>query len=61
MLVFWWAFQNRGCQGLNNRGTARGELGKLKEAMEDFKKAIELNPELSHAYFNRDKVKALLE
>lgn len=45
----------------NSRGIARGELGKLKEAIEDFNKAIELNPELSNAYFNRDKAKALLE
>ena len=37
----------------NNRGTAYGELGNYQQAIKDFTKAIELNPQYAMAYYNR--------
>jgi len=37
----------------NNRGLAYGKLNKYEQAMEDFSRAIELNPALAEAYYNR--------
>jgi len=36
-----------------NRGTAYAELGEYDRAIEDYNKAIELNPDLAEAYNNR--------
>ena len=37
----------------NNRGIAYDEKGEFDKAIEDYKKAIELNPEYADAYNNR--------
>ena len=37
----------------NNRGLDYANLGKYDKAIEDFNKAIELNPDLAVAYYNR--------
>ena len=39
-------------RGYNNRGFARMEAGHLQEAMEDFRKAIALNPKYPEGHFN---------
>jgi len=37
----------------SNRGLAYAELGERKRAIEDYDKAIELNPDFAEAYYNR--------
>jgi tetratricopeptide (TPR) repeat protein len=40
-----------------NRGTAYSENGEYDQAVPDFNKAIELNPEFADAYYNRAVVR----
>ena len=42
----------------NLKGATKADEGKFSEAMENFNKALELNPELSAALFNRATIKA---
>ena len=42
----------------NNRGAAKAHLGKHKEAIEDFNKAIKLDPKYASAWNNRGAAKA---
>ena len=44
----------------NDMGTSKGEKGDYKGALKDFNKAIELDPKLSDAYFNRGLAKIQL-
>jgi len=44
----------------NNRGLDYANLGKYDKAIEDFNKAIELNPDLAVAYYNRGNTYAEL-
>ena len=44
----------------NNRGSAKANLKKYKEAIEDFDKAIEINPNFAEAYRGRARVKEIL-
>jgi Flp pilus assembly protein TadD len=37
----------------NDRGVAKQSIGQRKEAITNYTKAIELQPELNNAYFNR--------
>ncbi len=43
----------------NNRGTAYDELKKHEKAIEDYNKAIALNPEFATAYANRGMIRLL--
>jgi len=43
-----------------NKGIAKGELGDYRGALQDFDKAIELDPNLADAYFNRWSAKTIL-
>jgi Flp pilus assembly protein TadD len=42
----------------NIKGTKSADNGRIKEALKEFDKAIELNPGYSPAYFNRGTIKA---
>ncbi|MBE0539040.1 MAG: tetratricopeptide repeat protein [Ignavibacterium sp.] len=42
----------------NLKGSSKADEGKYKEALENFNKALKLNPESSAALFNRATVKA---
>ncbi len=42
----------------NLKGARKADEGNYNEAMENFNKALELNPELSAALFNRATIKA---
>jgi len=42
------------------RGLAKAKLGDYKGAISDYNKAIELNPKLADAYYDRGVVKLLL-
>lgn len=42
----------------NLKGAGNADEGKYREAMENFSKAIDLNPEFSVALFNRATIKA---
>jgi len=42
----------------NLKGASNADEGKFDEAMKNFDKALELNPELSAALFNRATIKA---
>ncbi|WP_258018610.1 hypothetical protein, partial [Brachyspira pilosicoli] len=44
----------------NNRGNAKTNLSIYKEAIKDYNKTIELNPNYSNAYFNKSLSKQLL-
>jgi protein O-mannosyl-transferase len=48
------AVQNNQSSALvyNNRGVEFRKIGNIKEAVEDFRKALKLNPDLTDAYFN---------
>ena len=37
----------------NNRGIAYGDLGKYEQAIRDYNKAIELDPQYANTYYNR--------
>lgn len=42
----------------NLKGSSKADEGKFREALENFNKALELNPESSAALFNRATIKA---
>jgi tetratricopeptide (TPR) repeat protein len=42
----------------NLKGASEADSGRYREALEDFNKALELNPKLSAALFNRATIKA---
>ncbi len=46
---------------LLSAGVAKAESGNLKGAIADWTKAIELYPQVAHAYYNRGKAKRLLD
>ena len=41
----------------NNRGTEKADNGEFQRALEDFSKAISLNPDEPKFYFNRASIK----
>jgi tetratricopeptide (TPR) repeat protein len=45
----------------NNRGLVKKTLNDLEGANADYTKAIEINPNLAPAYFNRGSIKILIE
>ncbi len=45
----------------NNRGLAKHDLQRYEEAIEDYDKAIELQPKLANAWFNRGNAKGSLQ
>ena len=51
---------NEHAYAYNNRGNVYTELGEYKRAIEDYDKAIELNPNLAQPYFNRGNAYAKL-
>jgi Ca-activated chloride channel family protein len=50
-----------GASGHYNRGNALAKGGKLQEAIEAYQQALEKNPDLEDARFNKDLVEKLLE
>lgn len=50
-------YKNNYLIAYNNRGIAKNNLGLYEEAIKDFNKAIELNPNISEAYNNRGNAK----
>lgn len=53
-------YKNNYLIAYNNRGNAKKNLKQYKEAIKDYNKAIELNPNISEAYFNMVLPKQLL-
>ncbi|MEG4341602.1 tetratricopeptide repeat protein, partial [Microcoleus sp. D3_18_C2] len=49
---------NMNALAYNNRGAVRSELGDKKGAITDYNKAIELQPDLAQAYYNRGLVRS---
>jgi tetratricopeptide (TPR) repeat protein len=43
-----------------NRGFNKGKLGDYDEALQDYNKAIEMNPSFAYAYYNRGLAKYML-
>jgi tetratricopeptide (TPR) repeat protein len=44
-------------RAIHNRGVGYAAVGRLKEAMADLNRAIQLNPRYPHAYFNRGELR----
>ena len=44
-----------------NRGNAKSELKKYKEAIKDYDEALALNPQYAIAYYNRGNAKSELK
>ena len=42
-----------------NSGNAKSELGDYRGAIQDYNKAIELNPKYANAYYNRGNAKSI--
>lgn len=56
----YYQYKNNYLIAYNNRGNAKKNLKQYKEAIKDYNKAIELNPNISEAYFNMVLPKQLL-
>jgi protein O-mannosyl-transferase len=44
----------------NNRGTSHSNLGNYRQAIEDFTRAIQINPDYAESYYNRGRVQCYL-
>ena len=60
MLVSIFSFAQTSAEGYFDRGVSKYELQDYRGAIQDYSKAIELDPSFADAYFNRGLVKYAL-